>query len=202
MCIVFTWPKRPPIILHAGDRFSCLHMKSAAAGLKPSWVWAVSEGKRWGVTAARCLSCRSWSGNTVRRSLSCFFTESTLVWQNLWFLAPHEGVCVVARPGTVLQERFVWWWASANTYAGCRVAGFTFVAQIIWNVDDLITDNWELAQWVLQARSHFWSCIGCYFTAVQAATSDWGITASLFLFPLLPVACHPFSCASTAFQDQ
>lgn len=61
------------------------------------------------------------SGNTVGRSLSCFFTEATLVRQNLWSLAVREGACIVSRPGAVLQEAFVQWWASGNNYAGCMV---------------------------------------------------------------------------------
>lgn len=142
------------------------------------------------------LSVTPGSGSTVRKNFSCFFTEATLVWQHLWSLALWEGACSVSKPGTVLQEMFVQSWASANAYAGCRVVGFTFVAQIVCSEDNLITDNWESAQWVLQSCSQFWSCTVCYFAAVQAPLSAWGIPASLLLFPLLPVACQPFSCAS------
>lgn len=44
MCIIFVWPARPPTDPCATDRFSCPHMKSAAAGPRPGWIWSVSEG--------------------------------------------------------------------------------------------------------------------------------------------------------------
>lgn len=195
MCIIFTWLRRPPIILRAGDHFSCLHMQPAAVGLQPSWVWAVPEGSSevWLQHAVT-----PGSGNTVRRRLSCF-TEGTLVWQDLWsqVSAWRCMCCFQARHSLA----FVQWCTSPNTSARCTVVGLTFVAQIICNIGHHIIDNWELGQWVLQACSRFWCCTGCYFAAVQAAVSAGGISASLVLFPLLPMSCHPFSCANTTFQD-
>lgn len=136
MCIIFVQPARPPTNPCAGDGFSCPHMKSAATGPRPGWIWSVSKASRevWLWHAVCCSS--NWD-HAVEK-LQLFLCRGTLLQLNLFSPALScMVVTVVSRPGRVLQATFVQCWALASN---CwRWDDFTFVAWIICSTK---IDNW------------------------------------------------------------